>query len=84
MRRQEREEEIAQRNLVRGLAANGARMPSSSRESESRQNGGGGVDSNDGARIGVEAYVARGSGGGSDYAADWESDETLEAYIARG
>lgn len=43
------------------------------------------VEGSDGARSGAEAYVARASGDSDvPYAMDWDTDETLEAYIAKG
>lgn len=42
-------------------------------------------EGSDGARGGVEAYVARAEGShDTPYAPEWDTDETLEAYIARG
>lgn len=36
------------------------------------------------AKIGAEAFVARGRGGDRYSQPEWDTDETLEAYIAKG
>lgn len=83
MRRTEREEEFAQRNLRSAPATPVARLPKPvSRYAE--------VDeavrkaSEEGAvKVGAEAFVAKGNGSDGYAQPDWDTDETLEAYIAK-
>lgn len=75
MRRNERAQEFAQRNLGNGL---GSAAPAAPRNGRVDDADNGGQDTDQNVKVGAEAFVARGNG--SDY---WDTDETLEAYIAK-
>lgn len=83
MRRTEREEEVAQRNLNSTPAPPTARLPkpvsryaevdaAARKASEERA-----------VKVGAEAFVAKGNGKDGYGQPDWDTDETLEAYIAK-
>lgn len=82
MRRTEREEEFAQRNLRSAPAPPTTRLPKPvSRYAEvdeaARKAEEGAV------KVGAEAFVAKGNGSDGYAQPDWDTDETLEAYIAK-
>lgn len=77
MRRRERELETTQRQMLQERRTALGRGNGNG-DSWSQDNNIGG----EGTRPGAEAYVARDADGGEPYApAEWETDETLEAYI---
>lgn len=77
MRYREREDELAQRSTVhieRQSTAIGRAIDNNRTQV---------ADS--GMKLGIEAFVLRDSGGSEAYApAEWDTDETLEAYLAKG
>ena len=83
MRRTEREEQFSQLNLSSAAAPPPTRLPKPvSRYAE--------VDEADrkareenAVKVGAEAFVAKGNGSDGYAQPDWDTDETLEAYIGK-
>lgn len=77
MRRRERVQELEQRSVARG--ARSPTIPSLAiNEIDQKMKGSSGA-----AKVGAEAFVARGGGSDGYGQPEWETDETLEAYIGR-
>lgn len=77
MRRLEREGELAQRNDPQSVVAAVARAPTTT-GGDARKDAG-----DEPVKVGAEAFVARGNGSSGYAQPDWDTDETLEAYIAK-
>lgn len=79
MRYREREAKLAGHEMVVGLPGGEGRGGSINEDNTPGERVAG-----EASRLGAEAYVARAPGKGDSFGPEWQTDETLEAYMAQG